>query len=141
MDDYYVAEHEDVALLIMKDTSVVTGIPSPSARDGYVNATKLCVHAGKNIASWIRYNHALVDEYTTRTGAPAKIIIGTGARETHGTYLHPEIIPHIALWISPSHAFAVNRIIEEYTIFKREQEYAQLPWSVKILIKSYVMFT
>lgn len=127
-DDYYRAEYNGIELIIMK-------------RNGYVNGTKLCTHAGKNIADWNRYNHPLVDEYTTRTGTLAKIVIGTGARETHGSYFHPEIIPHIALWISPSHAFVVNRIIEDYTLFKREQEYAQLPWPVKLMIKSYVMFT
>lgn len=128
-DDYCRARGAatNVELIIMK-------------RNHYINATKLCAHAGKRISKWVQYNHDLIEEYTNNLETEAKIVITTGPREFHGTYFHPEIIPHIALWISPQHLIAVNNIINEYNIFKEQQEYAHLPWYEKMLIKFYVMF-
>jgi len=96
--------------------------------NGYINATKLCADGSKRFENWIRNNgnkelieffettHALNFEYM-------KITI-TGGKECiiRGTYVHPDLIPHIASWVSSAFAYKVSKIVNNFLVREKEDE-------------------
>ena len=98
--------------------------------NGYINATKLCSAGGKNYCDWSRLkgndqlvillqkqlelqnsNVILPDGDQQICGLPSStsISVKTGNNTPtdqviSGTYCHPDLIPHIAFWISPEFA-------------------------------------
>ena len=113
--------------------------------NGYINATKLCSAGGKNYCDWSRLkgndqlitllqyqlqlqnsNVTLPDGDQQICGLPSStsISVKTGNNTPtdqviSGTYCHPDLIPHIAFWISPEFALSISIVINEYIV----QEY------------------
>jgi KilA-N domain/Zinc finger, C2H2 type len=113
--------------------------------NGYINVTKLCSAEGKNYCDWSRLkgnnqlitllqyrlqlqnsNVTLPDGDQQICGLPSStsISVKTGNNTPtdqviSGTYCHPELIPHIAFWISPEFALSISIVINEYIV----QEY------------------
>lgn len=119
-NEYYEASHHNIKLIIMKE-------------NGYVNGTKLCVHANKNINNWIRYNHSLINEYTTSLRSSSL------SRQEQGTYFHPQS-RHGGLPLPWDHTTMDLSTISHYCKQDHEHKYIQLSWFNKLLIKAYVMF-
>jgi hypothetical protein len=46
------------------------------------------------------------------------------SNELRGTYVHRDLIPNIASWISPSFSLKVNRIVNEYLLMKEKEKHA-----------------
>ena len=92
-------------------------------KTGYINATKLCAHGGKRFDNWIRNDASkeLMKEFEDTINisleTPLKISIlvnGGNYGYVKGTYVHPDLIPHIASWVSTKFAFKVSKIINEW---------------------------
>ena len=90
--------------------------------NGYMNATKLCNEAGKNFKHWKTNitSKELIDEVSLWVGIPTHTLmeIPNVPNNLRGTYVHPDLIPHIASWASPKFAIKVSKIVNEYFIKK-----------------------
>jgi hypothetical protein len=114
--------------------------------NGYINATKLCSAGGKEYKEWSRLkgSHQLIEtlknnmvldsihgafgsslqdqgEQICSPSALPCILLNSGSsdevsRLISGTYCHPDLIPHIACWVSPTFAIQVSRIINYYLV-------------------------
>jgi hypothetical protein len=96
------------------------------SRNGYINATKLCQDGGKRFDNWMQNlsSKELVDDldrFPGIPGDPSTIVIGSGPNEYRGTYVHLELIPHIACWVSTKFARKVSKIVNEY-LLKEQKE-------------------
>ena len=123
INDYYCLGHYGEFKVIMMK------------KNGYINATKMCqdiseqTESKKEYRKW-RENKSvdeLLEEISSAGGIPPAelmIIISTGSRDLtiiRGTYVHPDMIPHIASWASPKFAVKVSLIVNKY-INKKELE-------------------
>ena len=98
-------------------------------KNGYINATKMClciseiVRIQKDFKQWKMTKNAkeLTDEISSSVGIPTDdlmiIITGGKIEVIRGTYVHPDMIPHIASWASPKFAVKVSRIVNKYINF------------------------
>ncbi|ARF02730.1 SWPV1-145 [Shearwaterpox virus] len=117
--------------------------------NNYINATKLCKLGGKEFYNWrkLEGSRELVKKVeeinnfwkvkpapSDQKGLDIIITIESEGRngkkyEVAGSYVHPDLIPHIASWISPSFAIKVSKIINcyfsgkyEFKLKEREEE-------------------
>ena len=74
---------------------------------GYINATKMCAMYAttkggkpKQFAVWKPYNQQLIDVVATslKAGDLIMMIVNNGANDIRGTYVHRDLVAHIALW-------------------------------------------
>ena len=88
---------------------------------GYINASKLCSNGKKEFKNWSSNsgNKNLIKEFEELS----KNIFYSPKKYTYycsnhgvkrGTYVHPDLIPHIAMWISPRFGLMVSFIIKEW---------------------------
>jgi septum formation inhibitor MinC len=85
-----------------------------------INATKLCADGGKRFDNWLRTDRAkeLVAYITSsemRKFSPALNEV-TAYGEVRGTYVHRDLVPHIACWVSPEFALKVSYIVNQFFI-------------------------
>ena len=96
--------------------------------NGFMNATKLCKDGGKEFRNWKANANAkeLISAVSSSARIPADGILQTitGGKNVviRGTYVHPDLIPHIASWVSPEFAIKVSKIVNEYFIKKASEE-------------------
>lgn len=112
-DEYCYGKYGEFNVIMMK-------------KDGYINATKLCgyisdeINVKKQFVDWNRTQQAteLIEVVSNELNIPKKelMICITGGQNTviRGTYVHPLLITHIAMWCSPSFAVKVSLFIEEW---------------------------
>lgn len=95
-------------------------------KDGYINATRLCHDISKKLNTnrefkfWNRLD--IAHELKKAVGSSVHMctddllntITGGQVQEIRGTYVHPDLIPHIASWASPQFAVKVSRIVNKY---------------------------
>ena len=99
--------------------------------NGYINATKLCADGGKLMKNWLKNDStkSMITYYKSRwlgLEPPTFVINGGQIPEITGTYVHPDIIPHIASWVSVEFAFKVSKIVNEFLVREREEEIRRL---------------
>ena len=101
--------------------------------NGYINVTKLCKEGGKAFIHWreTKTSNIFVNELSSAIGIPISgllIVINSGNTDTsiRGTYAHPDLVPHIASWVSPSFAVKVSRIVNEYFVKEEKEKNARL---------------
>src|SRR3977135_3550825 len=128
--NFWYAAYGPFRVIMMKDT-------------GYVNATKLRRSGGKEYKDWVRLkgsqeliqalerNLALENTHDTTASTlekageqicapafPCKIILTANYTDADrlisGTYCHPDLIPHIACWVSADFAFKVSKVVNGY---------------------------
>jgi len=94
--------------------------------NGYINATRMCrdistkTGSKKPYRQWTITNKAreLISELFP-TGLKYSILINSGSLKViEGTYVHPNLIPHITTWASPKFAVRMNEKITEYFSIK-----------------------
>ena len=88
-------------------------------KTGYINATKLCKYGGKRFRDWLKNSESknLVQEFTNCLGIPKEKLLQTRTgvpNNLRGTYVHPDLIPHIASWVSPRFCIMISRIINDW---------------------------
>ena len=87
---------------------------------GFINATKLCKDGGKEFKHWLKNSQSkkFIETFSNclRISKDEILMIVTGGRNTiiRGTYVHPDIIPHIAMWISPKFGITISKIVNEW---------------------------
>ena len=129
--NFWYAAYGPFRVIMMKDT-------------GYINATKLCSSGGKKYKNWVRLNGSqeliqalegnmalenahgstasTLEKAEAQIWASAfsacKVIIAANNTEMgrliSGTYCHPDLIPHIACWVSVDFAMKVSKVVNGY---------------------------
>src|SRR3977135_1410111 len=129
--NFWYAAYGPFRVIMMKDT-------------GYINVTKLCSSGGKDYKDWSRLkgSHQLIQalenmvalenphgssdlalengnvQICTLRSPPYKIVHNFNQTDVErvisGTYCHPDLIPHIACWVSPDFALLVSKIVNGY---------------------------
>jgi hypothetical protein len=99
--------------------------------NGYINATKLCADGGKRFDNWLQNkgNKEMVEYFESHIleFQDMKITVTGGQTlEIRGTYVHPDLIPHIASWVSPAFAYKVSKIVNNFLIREKEAEIEHL---------------
>ena len=112
-DDYSWGNYIDFKVIIMR-------------KNGYINVTKLSDEGGKRFKEWTRNKIAdeLQNEVSALAGIPANELLLTPknvSNDLRGTYAHPDLVPHIAAWISPKFGVRVSRIVNSYAV-KQERD-------------------
>ncbi len=101
-------------------------------KDGFVNITKLCRDGGRRFEHWLENNKSkelikwiLKDIKRDGMEIYALESIKNVSNNLRGTYVHPDLVPHIAMWISPRFGIIVSRIIREWRelSFQNEENY------------------
>jgi hypothetical protein len=108
--DYSYGKYDNFKVIIM-------------TKNGYINATKLCAENGKEFKQWLRNDGSKgimneVDTYLAGVNSlqpSIEIIKDSGSNELRGTYVHPLLVPIIAIWISPAYAFKASKILIDYS--------------------------
>jgi hypothetical protein len=109
-------------------------------KTGYINATKLCADGGKQLKNWLRNDHAteLIECFESHglNNERLTMTVSGGQNTTiRGTYAHPDLIPHIASWVSPKFAIKVSKIVNEFLIREREEVIRRLTGEKSELIQ------
>ena len=83
---------------------------------GYINSTKLCADGGKKFFKWNENNGSkeLISYFEEICDGNKILINVTNYGIVRGTYVHPKLIPHIAMWIAPAFAYKISCILEEW---------------------------
>ena len=103
-------------------------------KNGYINATKLCSDGGKQMKNWLRNdcNKELIEYFdkindgSNLSRHKYEVRNGTKCNNINGTYVHPDLIPHIASWVSPAFAYKVSKIVNNFLIREKEDEIRKL---------------
>jgi hypothetical protein len=118
---------------------------------GYINATSLCRLANKEFRKWKRLDMAtqLINAVSIETciDVGELLVLPNVEIKLRGTYVHPDLIPHIASWASPEFAIKVSKIINQYMVNKeidrKDKEIAEKNKEIegqKLVIKRKDMF-
>ena len=89
------------------------------AKDGYIDATAMCKAGGKRWGTY-RQNaatEAFLAALESEVGIPTSKLIQSvsgGKPELQGTWVHPDVSIHLAMWISPKFSVWAIRIIKDY---------------------------
>jgi hypothetical protein len=98
---------------------------------GYINATKLCAQGGKLMKNWLSNDSSkelmkeLEETINLSLENQTKISILVSCSSfgyIKGTYVHPDLIPHIACWVSTKFAIKVSKIINEWAQASQENK-------------------
>ncbi len=82
--------------------------------DGYIHATRLCKHAGKQFGDYQRLaqTQAFLKELSLETGIPVSNLVqvrrGRGDKIEQGTWVHPRVAINLGQWLSPEFAVKVS---------------------------------
>jgi hypothetical protein len=94
--------------------------------DGYFNGKDMCsVNPNKTMKDYMRnaQTKEFVEELKNEVvDMPLIDIISTGANENRGTWIHPRVATHLAMWISPKFSVKVTGWIEEWKQFSKVNE-------------------
>jgi hypothetical protein len=112
-NEYYWGDYAGIKVLIMKE-------------NGYVNATKMCNDENKSFRYWLKSQETkdLLDGIERSGNRISDLMIKNmvGSNEFRGTYVHLDLVPHIAYWVSVSFAIKVGKIVNEYYLREAKAE-------------------
>ena len=115
----------DFKVLVMTKTD-----PAIRFYAGYVNAHSICRLASKEFRKWRRLDVStiLTIAISKSTGIHVNELMATPdvSNKYRGTYVHPDLLPHIASWASPDFAAKLSRIIRLSDAMKVRIPQAQL---------------
>jgi len=96
-------------------------------RDGYLSATDMCKANRKMINDYCRLQETkeFLDELAVDTGYPVIQLIQIkkgGNKHQQGTWVHPRVAFHLAVWLSPRFLVKVSNWIEEWQKYSQENQ-------------------
>lgn len=128
-DDFYEASYFGIAITYQKSS-------------GYVNATKLCSNCNKQYYHWKTNKHSMVlfHEFTkcyNSTQLP-EYQVYNGDLQLRGSYVHPDLVASIAMWIDPRfhlrvaqllrsiHEIQLSLMVQKHEVEKQDMEFTHL---------------
>ena len=120
-DNFWYGAYGEFRVVMMKDCS-------------YINATKMCISCGKELCEWLTIKStedlfdAFLAEYDVHN-PPCKFVHNPRQTDVerliYGAYLHPDLIPSVAGWISPCFQSKLCRVVNKYIVLQYEHELAK----------------
>jgi hypothetical protein len=124
--DFYEASYFGISIIYQKSSN-------------YVNATKLCSDCNRHYYHWKSNKQSMVlfhefSKYHT-SAVPPEFQIYHGEQSVRGTYVHPDLVAAIAIWIDPGFHLRVSQLvrsiydiqlncmIQQHAIEKEEMEF------------------
>jgi len=108
--------------------------------NGFINVTKMCKEGGKEFRKWKenKSSELFLEEVSSSARILAADILitingGNQTLLTRGTYAHPDLVPHIASWVSASFAIKVSRIVNEYLVREEKDRIDRLEAEKNVL--------
>ena len=114
------------------------------AKDAFVNATAICKASGKRFNNWYRSEQTqeLISalEAKTRISALALIEVRKGGNDKtlRGSWIHPDLAIHLAMWASPGFAIQVSHWTRELLLIgkvelgqEKDSDDLELSWKEK----------
>ena len=88
-------------------------------RDGYINATLLCKHVGKQFGHYreAARTQAFLEELSVDIGIPISTLLQSikgGNRLQQGTWVHPQVSVNLGMWLSPAFAVQVTKWVIDW---------------------------
>jgi len=129
IDAHLQKKKEDEKQSILKDLGGeinLNGITVLSREDGFINATDMCKAGGKLFKNWYRLDSTkeLIEELDNQLKKSVahiwttKIvdIIQGGSAKLQGSWIHPDLAVHLAMWISPTFGIQVSGWVRELAL-------------------------
>uniref|UniRef100_A0A6C0CBN0 KilA-N domain-containing protein n=1 Tax=viral metagenome TaxID=1070528 RepID=A0A6C0CBN0_9ZZZZ len=96
--------------------------------NGFINVSKLCNDIGKRYSNWTRNSTVieLIDALAESLNITADELMVSAKNEKNnlrGTYVHPQLMIHVAYWCSPIFAVKVGQRIDEWKKYSPENEH------------------
>ncbi|AYP74188.1 N1R/p28-like protein [Fowlpox virus] len=123
--------------------------------NGFINATKLCRLGNKHFKDWLKLEKSkelikevghsckTISSYTDLKGLFMKIKNEHNEKyrcDVEGTYVHPDLIPHIISWIFPYFAIKISKIVNNYVSSKYEIRMKEKEIELKKIHKTLLEF-
>jgi hypothetical protein len=108
--------------IISKEGEInLNGIIVLSRDDGYINATLLCKAGNKQFGSWSRTETAKkliksLEKYYNIESSKLVEIKQAGNSKTQGTWIHPDLAVHLAMWISSDFSIKVSHWVKQLAV-------------------------
>ena len=82
--------------------------------NGFINVSDLCHQNNVKFSNWYRLDHSqtLIERFEKEL--KINVIERDESYRYRGTYMHKDLIVHLAIWISVDFAFKVSKIVNEY---------------------------
>jgi len=144
IDTHLQKKKEDEKQSILKDLGgeiTLNGISVLSREDGFINATAICKAGGKEFKHWNSLEStkelikALKEGENLKQGIPSDLsiikdplndketsdykvihIIKNGLNNNRGSWIHPDLAVHLAMWISPTFGIQVSGWVRELAL-------------------------
>jgi hypothetical protein len=129
IDTHLQKKKEDEKQSILKDLGGeinLNGITVLSREDGFINATDMCKAGGKQFKNWYRLDSTkeLIEELDNKLKKSVAHIWATkivdiiqgGSAKLQGSWIHPDLAVHLAMWISPTFGIQVSGWIRELAL-------------------------
>ena len=129
IDAHLQKKKEDEKQSILKDLGGeinLNGITVLSREDGFINATAMCKAGGKQFKNWYRLDSTkeLIEELDNKLKKSVAHIWATkivdiiqgGSAKLQGSWIHPDLAVHLAMWISPTFGIQVSGWIRELAL-------------------------
>ena len=143
IDAHLQKKKEDEKQSILKDLGGeinLNGITVLSREDGFINATAMCKAGGKQFKHWNCLEStkvlikALEDAENLKAGIPTSLmsvdipevgiptsqfivsIKGNSSKFSQGSWIHPDLAVHLAMWISPTFGIQVSGWVRELAL-------------------------
>lgn len=103
-------------------------IKIPFCEKGYVYATSICQKVNKDLSNYTRLKSTknMIELISKEFTIPIEQVIiirkGNSSKTNQGTWIHRELVLHFAIWCSPYFTLQVNKWMEEWFSFKKENE-------------------
>lgn len=121
-DDYAWGEFGDFRVIV-------------AVADGYVNGTHLAEETGEELDEWLEEETtaAYLEMVADNAGVPVEEVTRKVelADELRGTYVHPDLVIHLAQWCSPAYAVKVTEIVQDYHAREHRREQKRLKKQAK----------
>lgn len=101
--------------------------------DGYINASQLCIAAGR---AWHQYigaeaNGNVVRELIKTTGlSRAQLILELKTETGTDFWVHPQLAVNVAIWLSPQFAARVSEWVLNWSANTQQQQQTQLSYHI-----------
>jgi len=87
-------------------------------KNGYINATKLCIRGRNRFDNWVKNSNSVQLINFFQKSLNVDVIYNIFADK----YVHPKLMPYVAIWVSKDFAYKVSFIIDDWIKIPSQNE-------------------